>query len=97
MTLQPSKLKKRIEITAGDTLESLAFRHLGDGQNWRELADINEIDIFEPLQIGTLLDIPNKDELQRRVNQAAEDLSDDLNLTPVLNKASEFKQISWIL
>ncbi len=49
--------------SSGDTLLSLAQRHLGDFRQWRALADLNNLNPLEGLPIGVNLNIPGKDEL----------------------------------
>ncbi len=47
-----------VVVRRGDTLASLARRHLGDAERWRELAELNGIDRPEDLQQGMVLRLP---------------------------------------
>lgn len=53
-----------IELKAGDTLSNLANNYLPDYSYWKEIAYNNNINIFEDLTVGSVINIPNKEELQ---------------------------------
>lgn len=67
----PSTLTKTINISAGDSLVSIASEVLGDYSSWRELAAMNDIDIFKAIEVGQTLTVPNKEEAERRFKDQA--------------------------
>ncbi|BAY64987.1 hypothetical protein NIES22_50880 [Calothrix brevissima NIES-22] len=64
-------LAKVIRISAGDSLSNIASQVLGDYSSWREIATINDIDIFKAIEIGQTLTIPTKEEAERRFKDQA--------------------------
>ncbi|MBD2196617.1 MULTISPECIES: LysM peptidoglycan-binding domain-containing protein [Calothrix] len=67
----PLNLTKTIKISAGDSLANIASEVLGDYSSWRELAVMNDIDIFKAIEIGQTLTIPTKEEAERRFKDQA--------------------------
>ncbi len=49
-------------VRDGDSLQSIAYRHLGDPTRWREIAEYNDIDDPMRLRRGTDLTIPTLDQ-----------------------------------
>lgn len=74
-----SILPNIIRINAGDSLSNIAFEILGDSSGWRELATINDIDIFKALEIGQSLTVPNKDTAERRLKNIGAKTITDVN------------------
>lgn len=64
-------LSDNIRISAGDSLSKIASQVLGDYSSWRELAVMNDIDIFKTIEIGQTLTIPTKEEAERRFKDQA--------------------------
>lgn len=69
MLQQDSDLERAIELAAGSSLPALAQQHLGDYSKWRELAELNGIDIFQALPTGQRLVIPSAEQLQELAQQ----------------------------
>lgn len=82
-------LSQIYQLKAGDSLSKLAFEKLGDPSNWRELADLNNLDIFSALPVGQAINIPTTEQLkamvisaaQAQVTNAVNDLTKDLDLS----------------
>jgi hypothetical protein len=68
-------MPNQVSTEAGDSLISLAQRHLGDFRRWRDVAAQNGINPLEGLATGLDLDIPTPDELLKVA-------------TPILSKVS---------
>ncbi|MBE9178667.1 LysM peptidoglycan-binding domain-containing protein [Oculatella sp. LEGE 06141] len=49
----------------GESLATIAHRELGIVDRWRDLADLNSIDIFSNIPIGTELQIPSVQDIER--------------------------------
>ncbi|MCC5828201.1 MAG: LysM peptidoglycan-binding domain-containing protein [Phycisphaeraceae bacterium] len=45
-------------VQRGDTLWSIAVRHYGDGQRWRDIASANNITNPQSLRVGQVLQLP---------------------------------------
>jgi hypothetical protein len=71
----------------GETLPSIASKLLGDPGRFREIADLNAIDIFEEALSFTQLQIPTIDEL---LKPAAPILAGLRNVEGWIEKANEF-------
>lgn len=65
---------KKITINTGDTLANIANEVLGDYSDWRSLAYVNNLDIFDELPVGQNLTIPNKDEVTKIIDQGVNEL-----------------------
>lgn len=97
-------LSQVYQLKAGDSLSKLAYEKLGDPSNWRELADLNNLDIFKALPTGQSINIPTTDQLREMVISAAQaqvtsvvnDLTKDLDLSG-LKKANPFGTQPWQL
>ncbi|MBD2256647.1 LysM peptidoglycan-binding domain-containing protein [Pseudanabaena sp. FACHB-2040] len=108
MSTQP--LNRQYTLSSGDSLDLIAHQLLGDQSNWRELADINDIDIFEQLPIGQSIQIPTQEQvgelvaqaqaqIQQTVTSTLESVTQQLNLSGIKQPeaAGEYNLISWIL
>ena len=60
-----------ITFKSGDSLVKIAEEVLGDSSNWRQLADINNLDIFSVIEVGQSLTVPNKESAERRLKDIA--------------------------
>ena len=104
------KIKRRVEITTGKGLDQIAHQELGDFRFYREIAQLNNLGIFDPLPIGSFLFMPGKEELPildnktittraeglvRTLSQGA--LPPELDLSSVKQGDFAFRLISWIL
>ncbi len=69
----------QLPINLGDTLTSLAQSQLGDWRQWRELADVNDLNPLEGLAIGGSLEIPSVSELTSRVQPIFNSVAQGLN------------------
>lgn len=75
---KPNKLNQQVNVNVGDTLQAIALQQLGDAALWRELADINDLNIFESLPIGGSLRIPSSEDLQAIAQERLTQLSGQL-------------------
>lgn len=97
-------LSQVYQLKTGDSLSKLAFEKLGDSSNWRELAELNNLDIFKALPIGQTINIPTTEQLkelainaaQAQVRTAINDLTKDLDLSG-LKIANPFGSQPWQL
>jgi LysM repeat protein len=71
-----STLPKTIQVKAGDSLASIAYEVLGDYSSWRELAYFNKLNMFEELKVGSPLNIPIKEEVQRELDNASAEITE---------------------
>lgn len=83
-----STLPNVISIKAGDSLSSLAGELLEDYSSWREIATINNIDIFKAIEVGQTLTVPTKEEAERRLKNQAASIITDVN-TEVQNRVKQ--------
>jgi LysM repeat protein len=102
-------LSQVYQLKAGDSLSKLAYEKLGDPSNWRELADLNNLDIFKALPVGQPINIPTTEQLremviaaaQTQVTNAVNDLTKDLDLSglKVANPfgSLEHQLIEWVV
>lgn len=74
-----SILPNTINVQVGDSLSNIAFEVLGDSSSWRELATINNIDIFKALEIGQTLTVPTKETAERRLKNIGARVITDVN------------------
>lgn len=75
------------QLSNGSSIADLAFDRLGDALNFRELADFNDLDIFDNLPIDLPINIPNAQDLQtmarEKVRDALSDVAGDLDLSAI--------------
>jgi len=75
------------QLSSGQSIADLAFDRLGDSLNFRELADFNELDIFDDLPIDLPIEIPNPQDLQamarEKVRDALSGVAGDLDLSAI--------------
>ncbi|KQY55743.1 hypothetical protein ASD11_14620 [Aeromicrobium sp. Root495] len=73
---QQQGVEEQVVVRRGDSLWSIAERHLGDGQRWREVARLNEgrpmVDgaVFKAASVirpGWLLEVPSSDDAKPRL------------------------------
>lgn len=99
-----NQLQQQIITTAKDSLLTLAKEKLGDSDLWREIADVNGLDIFEPLLSGRSIQIPSreqletlaKDRLQQEAGRLLGDLEQQLDLSS-LKQSNPFGSQAWQL
>lgn len=89
-------------LKAGDSLSSIANEVYGDISAWRDIADRNGILIFSELPIGSAIDIPTREEVDKAISEAVDSVSsqvDSLDLSAIKQRTTgEIHQlISWIL
>lgn len=75
---KPSALNQQVTLNVGDTLQAIAQRQLGDYSQWRELADLNDLNIFESLPIGGSIRIPSSEQLEQAAQQRLGQLTGQL-------------------
>lgn len=97
MLQQNDELRRRILRMPNATgLDVIAFDQLGDAGRFREIADLNGIDIFEQITSGKQIQIPNKDELvQIAVGAIGKTLSQYINEKLDLSKLKNNSQYPW--
>ncbi|ANV88499.1 LysM peptidoglycan-binding domain-containing protein [Picosynechococcus sp. PCC 7117] len=69
----------KLTITAGDSLSKIANDVLGDYSQWRELAYVNDLNIFQPLEAGITIDLPNRAELQAEIDSVTSRVTSAVN------------------
>lgn len=77
-----------IVFSSGDTLTGVAYKVLGESSGWRELADINDLDIFSLIEVGQPLTVPTKDAAERRIKDIAAKNINSINSTVQSNVQS---------
>ncbi|MEA5625320.1 LysM peptidoglycan-binding domain-containing protein [Nostoc sp. UHCC 0251] len=87
-----------IVFSSGDTLTSVAHKILGESSGWRELADINDLDIFSLIEVGQTLTVPTKDAAERRIkNIAVENINSVNSRVQSIVNSREVKTITKLL
>ncbi|MEH2094000.1 LysM peptidoglycan-binding domain-containing protein [Nostoc sp.] len=81
----PLNTPKTVSFNVGDSLTKIANEVLGDSTAWRELATMNDLDIFKVIEVGQTLTIPNPEVAERkfRLSASAEisNISDQVQAT----------------
>ncbi|MBW4483027.1 MAG: hypothetical protein KME14_10825 [Tildeniella torsiva UHER 1998/13D] len=93
------------EIRPGQSLSSLAGSLYGDTSYFRELAELNNLDIFDPESLaGQTIEVPSVEEIQSRASSAIAPALSQLNtqsldLSAIRGPASLSPQqlIEWLL
>ncbi|MFS0515150.1 LysM peptidoglycan-binding domain-containing protein [Nostoc sp. UIC 10607] len=87
-----------IVFSSGDTLTSVAYKVLGESSGWREIADINDLDIFSLIEVGQSLTVPTKSAAERRIKNIAVDNINSVNarVQSIVN-SREVKTITKLL
>jgi hypothetical protein len=67
----PLNTPKNVSFNVGDSLTKIANEVLGDSTAWRELATMNDLDIFKVIEVGQTLTIPNPEVAERKFRLAA--------------------------
>ncbi|MEH1803219.1 MAG: LysM peptidoglycan-binding domain-containing protein [Nostoc sp.] len=67
----PLNTPKSVSFNAGDSLTKIANEVLGDSTAWRELATMNDLDIFKVIKVGQTLTIPNPEVAELKFKLAA--------------------------
>ncbi len=67
----PLNTPKTVSFNVGDSLTKIANEVLGDSTAWRELATMNDLDIFKVIEVGQTLTIPNPEVAERKFRLAA--------------------------
>ncbi|AUT00888.1 hypothetical protein CLI64_11035 [Nostoc sp. CENA543] len=63
------QITKEVQLAKGDSLVKVANKYLGEYSRWREVAQINGIDIFDGLPTGKNLKIPTREELKKLLDK----------------------------
>ncbi|WP_414579114.1 LysM peptidoglycan-binding domain-containing protein [Anabaena sp. CCY 9402-a] len=58
-----------VQLKKGDTLVRVANKYLKTYSQWREIAQINELDIFDDLPVGKNIKIPDREELKKLLDK----------------------------
>ncbi|MEH1957661.1 LysM peptidoglycan-binding domain-containing protein [Nostoc sp.] len=67
----PLNTPNNVSFNVGDSLTKIANEVLGDSTAWRELATMNDLDIFKAIEVGQTLTIPNPEVAERKFRLAA--------------------------
>ncbi|MGV0103967.1 LysM peptidoglycan-binding domain-containing protein [Nostoc sp. DSM 114160] len=67
----PLNAPKNVSFNVGDSLTKIANEVLGDSTAWRELATMNDLDIFKVIKVGQTLTIPTPQAAERKFRLAA--------------------------
>ncbi|MBD2515186.1 LysM peptidoglycan-binding domain-containing protein [Nostoc sp. FACHB-973] len=92
---------KKVEL--GESLESIAHEFIGDYSYWREIAESNNIDIFQPIEIGKSIKIPSDKEIKDMAITVVNDILAELDLSPLSKGVassygtSDYRIIDWVL
>lgn len=82
---------KTVTVESGDDLYSLAEKHLGDHKLWRYVALINDIGVFDEIDLTKPIQIPDVSELQTLIK--AIDAKDPEQIISAVASASGLKQL----
>ncbi|MEA5603714.1 LysM peptidoglycan-binding domain-containing protein [Nostoc sp. UHCC 0252] len=95
----PLTIPKSITFNAGDSLTNIANEVLGDSTAWRELAVMNDLDIFQIIEVGQTLTIPTPEVAERKFKLAASaqilDINDKVQTT--ITEITESREAKTIL
>lgn len=69
-------------VLSGDSLQSLAQKHLGDASKWRDVANLDSLNPLEALPIGKEINIPTKAEVFKMAAPALQAIGTGLNGEP---------------
>lgn len=99
MSTLPINTPKNVSFNVGDSLTKIANEVLGDSTAWRELATMNDLDIFKAIEIGETLTIPNPEVAERkfRLSASAEisNINDQVKAT--ITEITQSRQAQTIL
>ena len=79
--------------SAGTSLVQVAFERYSDVTAWREIADANGLDIFNPLPVGQPLELPARS-VSQVVTTLGTTVAQRLDLQNVLEGQ---KRVDWLL
>jgi len=95
------------DVAVGSSLASIANSSTGDYSVWRNIATLNNINIFQPLTVGQTIKLPSSKDIQNSINAKAVsslntalaklDLSSINKGLPTAIATNEWRLISWIL
>lgn len=88
-------------IQAGDSLESLSHQAYGQIESFRDIADVNGLDLFDELQVGAEIEIPTREQVSQAIESVtnrALAVVDELDLSSVKQKSTvrNSQLISWL-
>lgn len=101
-----STLPSITQLSVGQSLSTIANKTLGNYSLWREIATLNNINIFQPSTIGKNISIPNPKQIESMLNSNATTQANNVLKTLDLSSLSkgltsaatnEFRLISWVL
>lgn len=89
-------------LTAGDSLSAIAAEVYGEVGSFRDIADANDIDIFEVLPVGKSIVIPALADVQKSIKQAATQAAstvDGLDLSKLKQPetGNPWQLLSWVI
>ena len=99
------------EIKPGDSLELISHSLFGDITYFRDIADTNNIEIFDELKVGTFITIPTVKEIKRKIEAGVREVSLltqqslnpgylkslDLSGLKQAESVAAFQLVSWII
>lgn len=82
---------KTITVESGDDLYSIAEKHLGSHKYWRYVSLINDIGVFDEIDLAKPIQVPDVSELQGLIK--AIDAKDPEQIISAVASASGIKQL----
>lgn len=87
-----------VQLKAGDTLSALGDKYLSDYSQWREIAYLNNLNIFDNLPIGKTITLPDREELKKVIDskQAEVVASANSEIKSVLTEITNSREVQSI-
>lgn len=95
--------RRKITVPAATGLDVIAYELFGDPGNFREIAEVNGLDIFEQLPIGEQIEVPTQEEILAKAKEViGSNLNDYIDSKLDLSKLKQkneylFRLIDWII
>jgi hypothetical protein len=86
---------RQYRIKSGDSLAAIAYEQLGSESAFRDIAMANALDIFQPLPIGTIINLPALSEAKAAIAPSISALA--LTGLKQPETGNPFQLVSWVL